>query len=133
VSDDPRVSLKQIPPSSLGANLPSNGGTAGPGAADPKPDPQSANHQHPAPVRIWLHRAAVSLFVLICAVFGILLILLPWSLAWTDNRLLWGFPGLRALLAHGFVRGLCSGLGLLDLWIGFGEAVHYHEEQRAAK
>jgi hypothetical protein len=24
---------------------------------------------------------------------------------------------------------LCSGLGLLDIWIGFWEAVHYQEER----
>jgi hypothetical protein len=133
VSDDPRASLKQIPPSSLSASLPSNGGTAGPAAVAPEPGPQSSSHGGATGVQIWLHRTTILLFVLICAVVGMLLVILPWSMAWTDNRLLWGLPGLRALLSHGFVRGLCSGLGILDLWIGFGEAVHYHEEQRTSK
>jgi hypothetical protein len=39
-------------------------------------------------------------------------------------------PELRAFVANGFVRGLCSGLGVLDIWIGFSEAIHYHEEKR---
>jgi len=29
------------------------------------------------------------------------------------------------------VRGLCSGLGILDIWIGFSEAIHYHEEKHS--
>lgn len=83
--------------------------------------------------KLWLRRIAVLLFVILCAVMGVLLVLLPWSLQWTDNHLLWGHTQLRAVLANGFVRGLCSGLGLLDLWIGFREAVHYQEGPRVAK
>lgn len=86
----------------------------------------------PTAAQIWLHRAAVLLFVLVCAVIGVLLVILPWSRVWNENRLLWGYPGLRALLSNPFVRGLCSGLGILDLWIGFGEAVNYHEEPHSA-
>jgi len=50
------------------------------------------------------------------------------ELQWTDNYLLLRFPALQPFVTNGFVRGLCTGLGLLDLWIGFAEAVHYHEE-----
>ena len=38
-----------------------------------------------------------------------------------------GYPTLQKLMASGFLRGVCSGLGLVDIWIGFWEAVHYHE------
>jgi hypothetical protein len=81
------------------------------------------------PRDIWLHRISSLLFVIVCATFGVLLVIMPWSLQWTDNRLLWGHPDAKAFLAHPFVRGVCSGLGILDLWIGFREAVHYHEDQ----
>jgi hypothetical protein len=64
---------------------------------------------------------------------GVLLVILPWSLQWTDNHLLWGHPGLRVFLGNSFVRGICSGLGILDLWIGFREASHYHEGPIVAK
>ena len=67
------------------------------------------------------------MFVFVCAVVGVLLVILPWRLEWTDNRLLLAYPGLRALVTNGFVRGICSGLGLLDIWIGFWEAIHYNE------
>jgi hypothetical protein len=79
------------------------------------------------PVQIWMHRISVFLFVLVSAVAGVLLIILPWTPEWTDNYLLLSFPGLRSLVSNGFFRGLCSGLGLLDIWIGFWEALHYHE------
>jgi len=54
-------------------------------------------------------------------------VILPWTPEWTDNYLLLTFPGLRTIVANGFFRGICSGLGLLDIWIGFWEALHYHE------
>ena len=38
-------------------------------------------------------------------------------------------PDLRTFVSSGFFRGLCSGLGLLDIWIGFWEALHYHENK----
>jgi hypothetical protein len=81
------------------------------------------------PVQVWMHRISVFLFVLISAVAGVLLIILPWTPEWTDNYLLMSFPALRTVVSNGFFRGLCSGLGLLDIWIGFWEALHYHEQQ----
>jgi hypothetical protein len=86
----------------------------------PTPKPQTA-------VQLWLHRTSIFLFVLISAVAGVLLVILPWTPEWTDNYLLLSYPWLRTLMTTGFVRGLCSGLGLLDIWIGFWEALHYHE------
>jgi hypothetical protein len=85
--------------------------------------------QTQSPLQIWLHRISVFLFVLISAVAGVLLIILPWTPEWTDNYLLLSFPALRTVVSNGFFRGLCSGLGLLDIWIGFWEALHYHEQQ----
>ena len=80
-------------------------------------------------IQVWMHRVSVFLFVLISAVAGVLLIILPWTPEWTDNYLLLSFPSLRVIVANGFFRGICSGLGLLDIWIGFWEALHYHENQ----
>ena len=92
------------------------------------PSPALAPQSHSA-VQLWLHRASVFLFVLISAVAGVLLVILPWTPEWTDNYLLLSFPWLRTMVSTGFFRGLCSGLGLLDIWIGFWEALHYHEHQ----
>ena len=89
--------------------------------------PRSASAH--GPVQVWMHRISVFLFVLISAVAGVLLIILPWTPEWTDNYLLLSFPALRSVVSNGFFRGICSGLGLLDIWIGFWEALHYHEQQ----
>jgi hypothetical protein len=79
--------------------------------------------------QIWLHRLLVLLFVFVCAAAGVLLVVLPWTPQWTDNSLLLRYPDLRTIITNGFFRGLCSGLGLLDIWIGFSEAIHYHEDK----
>lgn len=106
--------------------------SSAPGSA-PEPNPQRAGlldaPEQPGPGRgqLWMHRISVFLFVLISAVAGVLLIILPWTPEWTDNYLLLSFPALRSIVSNGFFRGLCSGLGLLDIWIGFWEALHYHE------
>jgi len=100
--------------------------TKSPAAVLEPPDPEA-----PAPVsrlQIWMHRTSVFLFVLVSAVAGVLLIILPWTPEWTDNYLLLSFPSLRSIVSNGFFRGICSGLGLLDIWIGFWEALHYHEQ-----
>jgi hypothetical protein len=89
--------------------------------------PNAAPPTEPSGVQLWMHRSSVFLFVLISAIAGVLLILLPWTPEWTDNSVLITYPALRAVVNSGFFRGLCSGLGLLDIWIGFWEALHYHE------
>ena len=105
-------------------------------APEPPPQPDKAPsgmlrlaEEQPGPraAQVWMHRISVFLFVLISAVAGVLLIILPWTPEWTDNYLLLSFPSLRDIVSNGFFRGVCSGLGLLDIWIGFWEALHYHE------
>jgi hypothetical protein len=77
---------------------------------------------------VWLIRIRALLFVTLCATFGVLLAILPWTPKWTDNPLLLSFPDLRDIVSNGFVRGAVSGLGILNLWLGFWEAIHYHEK-----
>ena len=76
---------------------------------------------------IWLLRLRALLFVTVCATLGVLLVILPWTPKWTDNPWLLDVPVLRQIVSNGFTRGLASGLGILDLWLGFWEAIHYHE------
>jgi hypothetical protein len=78
--------------------------------------------------RLWLRRIGVLLFVFLCATVGVMLIMLPWRPEWTDNHLLLPYPMLRSFVSNGFVRGLCTGLGVLDVWIGFREAIRYRED-----
>ena len=104
--------------------------------AEPGRDnPQSGSVESPQTVgrkqswHIWLLRVRALLFVTLCATFGVLLLILPWTPKWTDNPLLMNFPDLREVVSSGFVRGFASGLGILDLWLGFWEAIHYHESK----
>ena len=116
----PFSSAPQAPPKPAPASDPGRTLLASPLETDTRP-----SH---GPVQVWMHRISVFLFVLISAVAGVLLIILPWTPEWTDNYLLMSFPALRTVVSNGFFRGLCSGLGLLDIWIGFWEALHYHEQ-----
>jgi hypothetical protein len=110
--------------SAVPSPVPSSQVEAGPALLDPPADcdPPPAGF-----AQRWLHRSSAFLFVLLSAVAGVLLVILPWTPEWTDNYLLISFPWMRTFFASGFFRGLCSGLGLLDVWIGFWEALHYHE------
>jgi hypothetical protein len=124
VTASPDSPVDKIPSDSLRAKLPSEGLRE----TRLESPPQDDERLNPTPLQLWLHRVFILLFVFICAAMGVLLLILPWRPEWTDNHFLLGSPGLRAFVSNGFVRGLCSGLGLLDIWIGFWEAVHFHDE-----
>lgn len=127
MTSDPNAPLHLTPPGSVGANLASSKSDTSPAATLP---PQEREGVRYTGIELWLHRLTVLMFVFVCASVGVLLVILPWRPEWTDNRLLLGNPGLRGVVASGFVRGVCSGLGALDIWIGFWQAVHYHEDRR---
>jgi hypothetical protein len=80
-----------------------------------------------APPPVWIQRFFLVSTVVFCLWIGLVLAVLPWLPAWTENSVVSDFPKLRWLLGTGFIRGLTSGLGLLDLWIGVSEAVHYRD------
>jgi len=50
-----------------------------------------------------------------------------WTRVWDHNAFLQARPMLAAMLHNGAVRGIISGLGLLDIWIGISEAVNYRD------
>jgi hypothetical protein len=90
--------------------------------ASPAPIDQAAG----APV--WLQRMSLFILVLFCVYLGVLVMVLPWwPRMWDQNLFLEARPRLAAFLHIGAVRGLISGLGALDIWIGVSEAVHYRE------
>ncbi len=83
----------------------------------------------PSVARLWLRRIGVLLFVFLCATLGVMLVILPWRPEWSDNPLLLPHSTLRAVVASGFVRGVATGLGVINVWIGFWEAIQYREEE----
>ena len=90
------------------------------------PPPQPPKRPH-----LWMQRIWLVVFVLFCLEVGIILTALPWTRIWTENSLLLGYPQLREFLMQNFVRGLVSGLGLVDIWMGVAEAVRYRESPDA--
>lgn len=80
------------------------------------------------PAPIWLQRLSLGVLVVFCLYLGGLLVYLPWwREMWDGNSLLLAFPRVHHYAIQGPVRGLVSGIGLLDLWIGISEIIHYRE------
>jgi hypothetical protein len=127
LTTDPKTPVQGISPTPIGTSLPSDGAASARANALPAA-PHAGERRQYRGFELWLHRITVLMFVFLCASVGVLLVILPWRPEWTDNHLLLGNPWLRDIVANGFVRGLCTGLGLLDIWIGFWEAIHYREE-----
>ena len=93
-------------------------------------EPAMSNNAEPekrtAPV--WLQRLSLFVLVLFCVYLGVLVMVLPWwPRIWDHNMFIQARPWLAAVLHNGAVRGIISGLGLLDIWIGISEAVHYRD------
>ena len=90
---------------------------AGPGQGG-KHEPQRIPH--------WLERSELFLRVLLWMYIGLTVCIAPWWPAvWDQNPLFLKFPTLLIYLTNGAVRGLVSGLGLLNLWIAFHDAVRH--------
>jgi hypothetical protein len=82
----------------------------------------------PPPAPVWLQRMSLVVLVLFCFYIGALLAILPWSPRyWDHNGWLLAHPAVEAVLNHGWVRGLVSGIGLIDIWIGVSELLHYRD------
>ena len=84
--------------------------------------------KHHSQAEIWARRMFLVTFVLLCTLLGVFLIVLPWRPEWAENPLFSGYPWVRTLFANPFFRGICSGFGVLDLWIAISETAHYHED-----
>jgi hypothetical protein len=82
----------------------------------------------PEPAPVWLQRMSLIVLVLFCFYIGALLAILPWSPRyWDHNGWLNAHPALESLLNRGWIRGLVSGVGLIDIWIGISELLHYRD------
>jgi hypothetical protein len=92
------------------------------------PPPGGSAEPRRAAAPVWLQRLSLFVLVLFCVYLGVLVMLLPWwTRVWDRNLFIQSHPALAAFLHNGAVRGIISGLGLLDIWIGISEAVHYRD------
>ncbi len=77
---------------------------------------------------VWLQRLSLVVLVLFCFNIGGLLAVLPWSPRyWDQNGWIVAHPAVDAILQQGWVRGLITGVGLIDIWIGISELLHYKD------
>lgn len=101
----------------------------GPAPAPGRPDSlPGSSHPFPGPQRIprWLERGELFLRVLLRMYIGLALCLAPWfPTFWDQNPVFTYFPVLAPYAASGAVRGILSGLGLLNLWIAFRDALRH--------
>jgi hypothetical protein len=94
----------------------------------PSTPAEPASETAAAPV--WLQRLSLFVLVLFCVYLGVLVAIIPWwPRVWDHNALIQSHPAVAAVLHNGAMRGLISGLGLLDIWIGVSEAVHYRDHR----
>jgi hypothetical protein len=78
----------------------------------------------PHRIPLWLQRVERMLRVIVRMYVGVLVCLAPWfRLAWEGNPLFAESPGLQHFIAQGYVRGLVSAFGLLNLWIALRDAI----------
>ncbi|MGB6744701.1 MAG: hypothetical protein WBE38_13730 [Terracidiphilus sp.] len=95
----------------------------------PHPGPETTGAA-PPPQRIprWLVRTELFLRVMLRMYIGLAVCYAPWSNTfWDQNPIFMQFPPLAIFAAHGAVRGIVSGLGLLNLWIAFQDALRHRD------
>ena len=83
--------------------------------------PPSSLRRRSAPRQIprWLLVIEIALFVILRLYVGALVVLLPWRSVWTTNAFINNWPTVASFMAQGWVRGIVSGIGLLNIWIAF--------------
>jgi hypothetical protein len=65
---------------------------------------------------------------------GVFVCIFPWArVVWDDNPLFLHHPTLASIAANGAVRGLVTGLGLLNLWIAVLDATGRGREAEQKK
>lgn len=94
----------------------------------PQPPRDRPAAQGPPPAPIWLQRMSLVVLVIFCFYIGGFLAWIPWSPRyWDQNAWLLAHPAVENIINRGWVRGIVSGIGLLDVWIGVSELLHYRD------
>lgn len=75
----------------------------------------------------WLHRADFFLRIMVRLYIGLILLFLPWTHLWTYNRFFLYYNTVAHVMHNGAVRGIVSGMGLLNLWFAIVDAMHYRD------
>jgi hypothetical protein len=101
--------------------------TSSPENSQPEQEPLAVHSQQRIPH--WLVRTELYLRVLLRMYIGLAICYAPWSqLFWDQNPIFVQFPTLAIYAANGAVRGIISGLGLLNIWIALQDAIRHRNE-----
>jgi hypothetical protein len=124
MSQQPELTSPQLP-----ANpAPTPGGILNSVQNAPPVPTEAATSATPQRIPRWLVRTELYLRVLLRMYIGLAVCYAPWShLFWDQNPLFVQFPTLSIYAANGAVRGIISGLGLLNLWIAFQDAIRHRD------
>jgi len=91
--------------------------------------PEAVSSEPQQRIPHWLVRTELYLRVLLRMYIGLAICYAPWSqLFWDQNPLFVQFPTLSIYAANGAVRGIISGLGLLNIWIALQDAIRHRNE-----
>ena len=104
-------------------------------SAEPPPDARDVPGRRPGtaapPVSAgsspWLRHIEIWVRVVVQLYLGLLIVVLPWLRFWSDNSLFTYSETSATLASSGFVRGLVSGLGLLNLYLAVKEALRWRQ------
>lgn len=96
---------------------------------DRETEPTPGSSHPPQRIPHWLVRTELHLRVLLRMYIGLAICYAPWSqLFWDQNPLFVRYPTLAIYAANGAVRGIISGLGLLNIWIALQDAIRHRNE-----
>lgn len=113
----------------------SQGAPVPPQSSEPNPEPKPGRppggRRPPGPRQtpLWLVYLELSVRVVVRLYLGLVLVVLPWTPFWANNHLLLIVPHLPFIALSGITRGVVSGLGLLNIWIGVTDAIHHKQGQ----
>jgi len=86
------------------------------------PELETEGKPRARPGKGWVWRI---LYILYCLEVGGFLLFLPWLGIWENNLLLYQHPQFRPIVANSFLKGGVLGLGLVNIFIGIQEIVHF--------
>ncbi|HKD62207.1 MAG TPA: hypothetical protein VKB47_17220 [Terracidiphilus sp.] len=93
---------------------------------EPRQDERFSDDHLPQRIPHWLVRTELYLRVLLRMYIGLAICYAPWSqLFWDQNPIFVQFPTIAIYAANGAVRGIISGLGLLNIWIAVQDAIRH--------
>lgn len=80
---------------------------------------------------MWLRRVLSVAWVIFCFELGLVLMIYPWTEAWTSNYFAWLGSAVFQHRWHeiwmtGYVRGAVTGLGVANVWAAIAEALRMY-------